>query len=204
MNRKFESIHKDGALAVANYFIDKSESEDAPIKGVLKIVKLVYIAQGWALALLNKAIFAEEVEAWRYGPVIPSVYHSFKEFGSDLIEDKALVLRGDEKSLKEVSSEKKIDAKKLDAALADLRFTYPEIPKKSDEDKDVRLILDKVWEGYHNLTGASLIELTHQQGTPWKKFYKVNERGVVIEKDEIQKHFKKKLELYFGNKSKAH
>lgn len=46
----------------------------------MQLVKLAYISHGWMLGLLGKPLFSEPVEAWRYGPVVPSIYHKYKEF----------------------------------------------------------------------------------------------------------------------------
>jgi uncharacterized phage-associated protein len=72
-------------LLIANYFIEKSLSSGQIITP-MKVVKMVYIAHGWHLAVLGKPLIAESVQAWKYGPVIPSVYHAFKVFGSDPIK----------------------------------------------------------------------------------------------------------------------
>lgn len=48
----------------------------------MKLIKLVYIAHGWHLGLTGKPLIPEAVMAWRYGPVVQSVYHQFKHFGS--------------------------------------------------------------------------------------------------------------------------
>lgn len=58
----------------------------------MQVVKLTYIAHGWALVVLGRDLFADRIEAWKYGPVIPRLYHATKHFGRnkiplDLIED---------------------------------------------------------------------------------------------------------------------
>lgn len=47
----------------------------------LKLQKLLYYTQGFNLAIFDYALFEEPIEAWRYGPVVPVVYHKFKEHG---------------------------------------------------------------------------------------------------------------------------
>lgn len=50
----------------------------------LDLQKLAYFCQGWHLALLGRPLICgEEFEAWRFGPVLPSVYHKFKVFASN-------------------------------------------------------------------------------------------------------------------------
>ncbi|MEJ8756375.1 type II toxin-antitoxin system antitoxin SocA domain-containing protein [Pontibacter sp. H259] len=78
----------ESALAVANYFIQKSEETGYELTP-MKVIKLVYIAHGWHLGLLKKPLIEEEVQAWQYGPVIETVYHAFKRFGASRIEGPA-------------------------------------------------------------------------------------------------------------------
>jgi uncharacterized phage-associated protein len=43
----------------------------------------VYIAHGWMLGLYGRPLIRDRVEAWRYGPVIPSVYQALKGYRSE-------------------------------------------------------------------------------------------------------------------------
>lgn len=67
---------------VANYFLTKGEEAGDPISN-LKLQKLAYYAQGFSLALLQKPLFEEKIEAWMHGPVVPDLYHAFKEHGTN-------------------------------------------------------------------------------------------------------------------------
>src|SRR5947209_10944283 len=40
----------------------------------LRLQKLLYYAQAWSLVLRESELFPEEIEAWRWGPVVPVVY----------------------------------------------------------------------------------------------------------------------------------
>jgi len=53
----------------------------------MQILKLVYIAHGWQLGLYGRPLVNESIEAWQYGPVIPSLYHRFKRYGSNFIDE---------------------------------------------------------------------------------------------------------------------
>ncbi|MEZ4930526.1 MAG: DUF4065 domain-containing protein [Saprospiraceae bacterium] len=68
------------ALEIANYFIEKSLESGEELTP-MKLNKLVYIAHGWYLGLADKPLIGEAAQAWKYGPVIPSVYHRFKSYG---------------------------------------------------------------------------------------------------------------------------
>jgi uncharacterized phage-associated protein len=67
--------------AVADYFLELAKRDSIPITP-LKLQKLVYFAHGWYLGLTAEPLLNEKVQAWKYGPVIPSLYHEFKEFGN--------------------------------------------------------------------------------------------------------------------------
>jgi uncharacterized phage-associated protein len=73
------------ALAVANYFIHKAALEGRQIDP-LKLQKLIYFANGWHLALYGRPLVQEPIHAWKYGPVVASVYHTFKHYGAGGIE----------------------------------------------------------------------------------------------------------------------
>jgi uncharacterized phage-associated protein len=66
----------------------------------LKLQKLLYFAQAYYLAKLGRPLFAEKLEAWEYGPVVPEIYHQFKKFGS-----KPIILKKDESSISEEDKE---------------------------------------------------------------------------------------------------
>jgi len=68
------------ALAVANYFIYKNSVNRKGLTNK-KLQKLLYYSQAWSLALSDKKIFPDKVQAWVHGPAVPTVYVTFKEFG---------------------------------------------------------------------------------------------------------------------------
>ena len=51
----------------------------------MHVLKLVYLCHGWVLGFTSQALINESVEAWTYGPVVPSIYHRYKSFGGDKI-----------------------------------------------------------------------------------------------------------------------
>lgn len=140
------------ALSVANYFIDLAKEEGEPIK-LLGLVKRVYIAHGFALALLGHGLLDprfDKVEAWKYGPVIPSVYHSFKQHKAKPITEKAVILELDENNQP--------------------IFPTPNLDK--EKDKDEIAIVKMVWKRYKSFSDGELVDLTHEEGTPWQLSFK--------------------------------
>jgi len=69
---------------ITNYFLSKTIEEDSKITN-LKLQKLLYYSQGLHLALFDKELFSERIEAWQHGPVCVSIYHDFKKYGSNII-----------------------------------------------------------------------------------------------------------------------
>ena len=68
-------------MQVAGAFIDLANRMDSRFtEGRLQ--KLLYIAQGWHLAITGKPLFESPIEAWNFGPLLPEVRESLKECGS--------------------------------------------------------------------------------------------------------------------------
>lgn len=64
-----------------------------------KLQELLYYAQGCTLALTDKVLFSDEIQAWKNIPVIPAVYYTYKSsdrngivfeesFNKPLVDDK--------------------------------------------------------------------------------------------------------------------
>lgn len=137
------------ATAVANYFIELSQRDGKELT-LLGLVKRVYIAHGFSLAIFNRSLLNEQfdkVEAWKYGPVIPSVYHTFKHYHKSDIKELASIAIWSEET-------------------QDLEFSVPKL-----EDSVAQQVCDMVWLRYFNFTGSDLVNLTHREGTPWSMCY---------------------------------
>ena len=74
------------AADIARYFLAKQGPADAaePINN-LKLQKLCYYAQGVALAKLQRPLFFEDIEHWQHGPVVPTLWREYRQFGSNPI-----------------------------------------------------------------------------------------------------------------------
>jgi uncharacterized phage-associated protein len=69
------------AETIAKWFVAWAQSEDGDLSN-LKLQKLLYYAQGHHLGRTGEPLFADRIEAWSHGPVVPAVYQSFKGYGS--------------------------------------------------------------------------------------------------------------------------
>ncbi|ELT0080957.1 type II toxin-antitoxin system antitoxin SocA domain-containing protein [Citrobacter portucalensis] len=67
-------------LQIANKFIELGLANNAPITQ-MQAQKLAYIAHGISLGHRGIGILSDPVCAWRYGPVMPSLYHALKHYG---------------------------------------------------------------------------------------------------------------------------
>lgn len=152
--------------AVANYLIDKARKDGIDMTP-MKLIKMIYIAYGWSIAAKNIKLFDEEIEAWKYGPVIPSIYHEFKHFGGQPIID--------------------CYSQEYDPFQDEIART----PRVGREDKDISEILDIVWDLYKDKSATALMRMTHQKDTPWDKVWNQEKKRMngVISPESIQTYY---------------
>jgi uncharacterized phage-associated protein len=74
------------ANQIADWFLNAVDRDAGDSVTHLKLQKLVYYAQAWALALLGRPLFEEDFQAWAHGPVVPSVWRRFKDRRWDALE----------------------------------------------------------------------------------------------------------------------
>lgn len=78
------------AQAVAQFFIglanDQANCDQGDLMTNLRLQKLLYYAQGWYLARYGRPLFPEEIEAWKLGPVVRTVYNTYKANGKRGLE----------------------------------------------------------------------------------------------------------------------
>ena len=72
---------------VADFFVEMGKCDENDTVTNLRINKLIYFAQALCLAEFNKALFDDEVHAWKLGPVVPCIYQKYRSFGKDNIAD---------------------------------------------------------------------------------------------------------------------
>ena len=83
-----DSVAQYSAGQIANYFLRKANAEGEGID-VMKLQRLLFLAQAHYLGEYGKPLYNEEIEAWYFGPVVSSIHHQFKKFGIFDIEDYA-------------------------------------------------------------------------------------------------------------------
>lgn len=69
------------AQAVANALIRLAAEEKRPLTN-MQLQKLVFLGQGYCLALLGSPLYFNNTHAWQWGPVVPKLYKELQKYGS--------------------------------------------------------------------------------------------------------------------------
>ncbi|WP_074776189.1 Panacea domain-containing protein [Nitrosospira multiformis] len=72
--------------AVANEFIRIAQEQHKQLTN-MQLQKLVFIAQGYSLAIRDAPLYVHNTHAWQWGPVIPKLYKSLQKYGSSFVTD---------------------------------------------------------------------------------------------------------------------
>ncbi len=155
---------------IANEFINFSLRDNISDLTNMKIQKLVYFAHGWNLAFYDKPLLNEPIKAWKFGPVVESLYYSLKIYENSPVTD----------------------------LISDADFTDNVVfnwyyPRVSTCDKETNLVLNEVWRVYGRVSAFELVKKTHEKGTPW---YIATDHGKnidIIISDNVIKLFFKNL-----------
>lgn len=69
------------AIELAKYIVNKCVDDNHPITN-LQLQKILYYVQRDHLRKYNERAFIDEIEAWKFGPVVPEVYYAFCYYGA--------------------------------------------------------------------------------------------------------------------------
>jgi len=159
--------------AIANEILRIAQARGSAVSH-MKLQKLVYYAHGWNLAIQKCPLLNERIEAWKFGPVVPSLYQEFKGVGSGTIQSPAMMTSFSDGHVK---------------------FFTPSLEtctdSTSEKDDFTRRLLNKIWDMYGKYDAMQLSEATHRAGTPWhtirSQFGDV--KGIDIPDELIQRYF---------------
>jgi uncharacterized phage-associated protein len=142
------------AKAIANFFLDLARVHGQSLTP-MKLQKLIYYANGWHSAIKGEPLIDEQVEAWPYGPVIPSIYRVFREYGNQPITSPAM------------------DFEIFDSPDPgeDFRYCAPSLEGNTQQVDFARALLNRVWEIYGGYSAVQLSNMTHAPGTPWRQVH---------------------------------
>ena len=71
---------------VANEFLKLAREANEALT-LMQVLKLVYIAHGWMLALHRRPLLRDEIQAWQHGPVIPELYDLVRKFRGGPVDE---------------------------------------------------------------------------------------------------------------------
>jgi uncharacterized phage-associated protein len=151
---------------IANFFLDKASREQRAVTP-MQLLKLVYIAHGWHLGYFDRPLIDETVQAWKYGPVIKSLYDKLKQYGSGAVREP--VQTG----------------------------PMPWMRDSAIPDPNTAALLDSVWQSYAGYSGIQLSAMTHQSDTPWSVAWHQQgghrQYFAEIDNELIRQHYKAKI-----------
>jgi len=155
------------ANAIANYFVRRGIEKGALLTP-MQVNKLVFLSHGYYLATTDEPLINEVVYAWKWGPVVSSVYARYREFGRNPIDRTQFGSDAEQKDFFSI-----------------------------EDDCQAKEILEAVWEGYGSKSGPQLSTITHRKDSPWYITWEVhggkNSPDVVIPDDLIEKYYKEQL-----------
>lgn len=153
------------AKSIANAFLVQAKNQQAELSN-MKLQKLLYFAHSIYLAQTGQPLIGEPPQAWRYGPVYPSVYHHFKDCGSGPIRTWATQFE-----------------------MRDGAPTFTTVGTPADQ--SVQQFLSSIWNTYGHQSAIALSALSHVPGGPWDVVRRttVGERDAEIPDDLIRNYF---------------
>ncbi len=79
---------------ISKKFLEFAKNEGSFIDP-MKLLKLNYIAHGYYLGLFDKPLISNEIQAWKYGPVIPELYFTLKPFARRTVDLEVMEILSD-------------------------------------------------------------------------------------------------------------
>ncbi len=151
-----QNHHQYMAIELADWFLRKVNRPAGDTLNLMKLQVLLYFSEAWSLAVYERELFAEEIQAWDHGPVVQSVWDRLSIKGWDDLE------------AEDLNSPAELDAE-TEALLHDVFQAYAEFPN-SELDKMVQK--DKPWkEARQGLPPWDLTKRTISKET-MAQFYK--------------------------------
>lgn len=122
----------------------------------LKLQKLLYLIQVEYIRIYGQPLFENKIEAWRYGPVVPSVYREFSKFGGGVIDQK-------------ISRE--IFRKKGSDIIAEKIMIDRDNGLGARLSEDIISLIENQLDIHATNSPWDLVELSHRRGGTWEKKY---------------------------------
>jgi uncharacterized phage-associated protein len=134
---------------------------------------LVYVTNGLHLALYNRPLIYEPVEAWKYGPTIRILNEEYKYHGMGPITDLILI---------------EFKEKCCGATIRDKLSSI----KVNSSDMRAQKLLREVFQQTKEVTGIQLSNWAGQKGGPWRETWdklRAADVGAQINNDLMRHYF---------------
>ena len=155
------------ATTIAYVFIKRGINEGNPVNQ-MKLQKMIYFAHGYHLIVHKKPLIRELFQAWKYGPVVSSVYHACKLYGSEDINDPCYFIK-----------------------------SIGEEPDLNKLDSDAINTIQITWSALKDVSGIVLSNWTHNsKGSPWVKYYIDGVNDIPIPNKDIEEYFNIFLKIF--------
>lgn len=129
-------------LDVANYILSKIKCTH------LSLEKLVYFAYADYLCEYSERLFEDKIYAFKHGPVVDSVYETYKQSGSQYVEPFEFGVDSDvQTGVKELPARSRI------------LFAKNGVEKLRS--------IDRTIQKYGKYSAGALVDFTHRTGSPW-------------------------------------
>lgn len=153
-------------LDVCRYIINYCNTSQYGISN-LKLQKILYFVQAYFLITDTQLpCFNERIEAWDFGPVVPTAYHEFKQYGASNIPSITSYIEYNRNNIWDAT-----------------RKNFTENIIRLEDREKIRTIVDT----FANYTATDLVNLTHNQA-PWSRVYMPG-RNNEISNDSIRGYF---------------
>lgn len=169
------------AMQIANYVVHLALEKGIDVTN-LHLQKILYYLQAESLYRTDKPLFSDSIGKWRLGPVVPDVYHEYKEYGSQPIREIANEIVFDEETMNVIYVEFDVD----------------------DISQEIRSNITQPIISLLSQNAFELVNKTHKHD-PWSNYREKiegGERGLEYTNDEIHKYFAqhpKELEEVMGS-----
>lgn len=131
----------------------------------LKLEKLVYLCFAEYLCQYDKKLYEDKIYAYKYGPVVKSVYEKYKRYG-----------------YREIEKDDDIDATDIYEMPSRSRILFAR--EGVEKIKSIEDTLKK----YGDLSAGDLVDLTHKSETPWDLSGRGQLKDKIIENEIIKKY----------------
>ena len=111
--------------------------------------KIIFFSHSDLIATQEHALVKSTFEAWQHGPVLPTIYHQFKNFGSNAIKSRALKL---------------------------CKFSGDKVVAKYDELGHLQKFLKDCVSVYGKMSASQLRALSHEKGGAWDYIWHSSEK----------------------------